>query len=128
MDEATERLDDTWQARCLRQTADPRPGVLHYVLRAVLGQQLSKPPGFGPSCVISPDGYVLTNAVGADGSLTVGFDLGHVKKLTDQFRALADVLRLEDAERRALFRELRQWVKVDYRTILDPDDPLNRLN
>jgi predicted amidohydrolase len=120
--------NDTWADRALRETAQGRPTVLHYVLRAMLNRQLPKPPGFGPSCVISPDGYVLTNAINADGSLTVGFDLGHIIKLRDQFRALADVLKLEDAERRDLFRELRQWVKVDYRAILDQDDPLNRLN
>lgn len=120
--------DQAWQARALRKTADPSPGVLHYVLRAILGRQLPKPPGFGPSCVISPEGRVLTNAVNADGSFEVGFDLGQVSVLADQFRALADVLKLNDAERRALFNEFRTWVKVDYRAILDPADPLNRLH
>lgn len=41
--------------------------------------------------------------------------LGQITDIRDEFRRLADHLKLDDAERLELFNELRMWVAVDMR-------------
>lgn len=41
--------------------------------------------------------------------------LGEITDIRDEFRRLADHLKLEDAERLELFNELRMWVSYDMR-------------
>lgn len=117
-----------WKERVLRETDTNNRRLLHLILRAVLGRRPPRPPAFGPTCVITPDGYVLTNAIHADGTPEVGFCLGTTIQVRDQLRALADVLDLSDEDRVAMFAEFGKWVAVDNRAIFDRDDPLNHLS
>lgn len=41
--------------------------------------------------------------------------LGHITDIRDEFRRLADHLKLDDGERVEMFDELRKWVAVDMR-------------
>jgi len=85
------------------------------VLLAVLGRQQSRLPRLGTQAYIDAAGIVHVDFWDEHGDHKPASPLNSVKELTDSFRYLADELKLSDADREAMFGELRKWIKRDYR-------------
>lgn len=104
----------SWQYRAIEATRGntTRAGA---ILLAALGKNAKHPPGFGPSCVITPDGVVLSNFVDRHGVMHVGLAVCDVEDLISNFRRLAEHCKFNDEEHEALFSTLRKWVIIDYR-------------
>lgn len=106
---------DRWQHRAVRLTGGNQTLLGCFVL-AVLGWQSGrKPPRFGKIARIARDGMVFSNMQDADGRMYRSHCLGPVQTVTDNFRSLADELKLQDWERREMFEELRKWFAIDER-------------
>lgn len=116
--EAQEKERQSWQYRAIEATRGQQ-SRLGTLLLAVLGKTvdsgLKHPPSFGPSGVITPDSFVLSNFIDRNGTAHVGVVVGSLEDVIDNFRNLADVLKLDDAERVELFAELRMWISADNR-------------
>lgn len=117
----TEKLTDaqaqerqSWQFRCIEATRGNQTR-LGTMLLAILGRNAKHPPKFGPGCVISLDGYVFANFVDRQGIVHAAQCVCSVGQMNDGFRLLADSLKLDDADRIALFDEVRKWVYKDER-------------
>jgi hypothetical protein len=83
---------------------------------AILGWQHGrKPPRFGKVAVINKDGMVITNMQDKHGGIHPKHSLGDVQAVIDSFRGLADHLKLNDDERKAMFAELNKWFVHDER-------------
>lgn len=79
---------------------------------------IAKPPKHGPrietTATIDEAGLTwvgMTNRRGGYGLACIG----HIHDIRDEFRRLADHLKLDDGERIDLFEQLRKWVGVDMR-------------
>ena len=81
---------------------------------AMLAKQRKIGPAFGHTCEILLDGKVITpvRRYGVWGKPEV---IGTVESVRDNLRELADHCKLSDADREALFTELRKWIGRDYR-------------
>lgn len=77
-------------------------------------------PSFGHTAQITPQGYVVTRYVDKAGIYQGIQAICQADEMIDAFRRLADTLKLTDADRTAMFTELRRWVTHDRR--------LNKLN
>lgn len=121
-----------WKDRARLSTS----GGLHLLMKAICGRPAYHyhgdnlvahySPGFGPSCVIAENGLVIANFIDVRGRPHVGQSLGTTIEFRNMLRRLADRIECSDAERREMFDEVTKWVAVDYRAIVDRDDPLNR--
>ena len=103
----------TWQYKTVAATQGPK-SKLGTILLAILNRSVRR-PAFGPSCVITSDGYVLSNFVDRHGSMHVGAFVCHISELVSNFKGLADHCELEQNDRQELFEEVRKWVAIDYR-------------
>lgn len=83
--------------------------------------------GFGPTFAINTSGRVLGWELLRDGETVQMIDLGSTRDCCDNLNRVADVIQATDDERAAMFAEFRRSISVDYRAILDPDDPLSRI-
>lgn len=83
--------------------------------------------GFGPTFVINTIGHVLGWELLRDGDTVQIADLGSTRHLCDSLNRVADVIDATDDERAAMFAGFRSTISVDFRAILDPDDPLSRI-
>ncbi len=149
MDQATEtalarkhfsELRDTWQVRTLVQSKDQHVGV---VLLSVLAHSFDEAmpvmlrvafPGFSS---ISPPFLSTCGKVGKNGEIVADVVLrnGRIVKdtavyvsetaLRDDFRRLADQLKLTDFDRTEMFKCVQRWVVADRRLdpTMDPQDP-----
>jgi hypothetical protein len=95
---------------------------------AILLQLIMKPPKNPPSvdslATVDENGFtwaVCTTRSGQRGLAMVG----HITDIRDEFRRLADHLKLDDGERVELFDELRKWVSIDLRA---DHDEMKRLH
>jgi len=70
-------------------------------------------PGWGAN--ITSDGMIMSDFYDRQGNMHYGALVGSVEEMTDNFRGLADYLKLSDNERVALFTAVRQWIKTDAR-------------
>lgn len=135
-----QEIRETWQARALAHTHHQHIGV---VLLSVLAHNYDDAmpvllrvvfPGFrsiDTPFVCSAARVAKTGAVVAD----VVWDGGLIVKnmvlfkslnaLKNAFRRLADKMRLDDADRIAMFAAVRKWVVADTRLdpTMDPADP-----
>jgi|CXWL01.1.fsa_nt_gi hypothetical protein len=110
--QAAER--NTWQYKAVEATRGNQ-SRLGCILLAVLGRPAKHPPQFGSSATITSDGFVMADFVGRDGRGHMGARVCGADELRDNFRGLADHLKLDDANREAMFKAVRQWIAVDYR-------------
>lgn len=116
-----ERIRAGWKFRAVTATQANQTPLGCMVLR-VTNHPVSKPPRFSlrnHSAAILPNGQVVADFQDRDG---LGFRatlIGHVHDIRDQFRFLADHLKLSDAERLEMFAELRKWLSRDLRSTSD---------
>jgi len=133
-------LRDTWQGRCLAAAKGKTGAVLLSVLAHNYEEALVP-----LCCVVFPDfvGYLpapyLTSAARVSKSGHVVADMmtkagKHAKNfalyrsefhLRDDFRRLADRIKLSDADRIEMFAAVKRWVVADRRLdpTMDPKDP-----
>lgn len=83
--------------------------------------------GFGPTFAIRTDGHVLGWELLRDGETIQITDIGSTRQTCDNLNRVADVISATDDERAHMFALFRKAISVDYRAILDPDDPLSRI-
>jgi len=108
----------TWQYRAIAKTKANQT-VIGAVLLAVLGKATSHPPRFGAGAVITPEGMVM--ALFQDRTLKKTLaPISPIGEFVDTFRRLADDLKLGDADRIAMFSEVRKWIIKDDRTEPSP--------
>lgn len=106
---------DSWQRRAVEKTGGNQTLMGCFVL-AILGWQHGRhPPRFGRVATITKEGWVKTNMQAKDGTIHPNHNLGPVKVVIDNFRGLADELKLNDDEREQMFSELRKWFYRDER-------------
>lgn len=106
---------DSWQRRAVVKTGGNQTLMGCFVL-AILGWQHGRyPPRFGRVARINKDGYVFSNMQSKDGSVYHDYAFGPVQTVIDNFRGLADELKLNDDERKQMFGELRKWFFIDER-------------
>ncbi len=107
-----------WRYRAVNATRGNQT-MLGCILLAVINRPAKNPPWFGPTCVINPEGVVLSNFVDRHNTMHVALPVCTVPELVDEFRRLADTCNMTDSERQEMVDELRKWVSVDYRA--DPE-------
>lgn len=90
------------------------------ILLSVIGKQPKNPPYIDTTATVDEQGMVWVGMrrkprffglIGDYGLVCIG----SIIDVRDEFRRLADHLKLDDAERIELFDELRKWVAVDLR-------------
>lgn len=132
-------LRTTWQARTLTAATGKSAAVLLSVLAHNYDDQMLVLlqvcfPGF--TSITAPflssagrvmkNGAVVADRVSATGKVEKKFVLYKNEiALRDDFRRLADRLRLSDQDREQLFIAVKKWVVADYRLdpAMDPQDP-----
>lgn len=106
---------DSWQRRAVERTGGNTSLMGCFVL-AILGWQHGrKPPRFGRVARINKEGIAFTNLQSRNGEVYPDHMLGPLKTILDNFRGLAEDLKLNDEETKAMFGELRKWFLVDER-------------
>lgn len=106
---------DSWQRRAVEKTGGNQTLLGCFVL-AILGWQHGRyPPRFGRVARISKEGIIYSNMQDKDGVIRSDHMLGPLQTVVDNFRGLADELKLNDNERKQMFDELRKWFFMDQR-------------
>jgi len=105
---------DSWQFRAVAATRGSQ-SRLGAILLAVLGKQRQTLPRFASSAVITSDGFVMAGFCDKAGRYHHGALVCDVSELVANFRGLADHLKLNDADRVAMFAEVQKWCATDYR-------------
>jgi hypothetical protein len=136
-------LRATWQARILVAAQEKREGVIGAVALSVLAHSYGETvtdvllpvlfPGFvgltAGLCSagrVDKTGAVVANFVEKSGAITKNYPLYRDEiALRDDFRRLADQLKLTDADRVEMFAAVKRWVVADRRLDpnMDPQDP-----
>lgn len=84
------------------------------ILLSIIGQMPKHPPRIYTSATVDENGFTWVNMQNRDyvsGTACIGL----ITDIRDEFRRLADHLKLDDGERIELFEELRKWVAIDLR-------------
>jgi hypothetical protein len=132
-------IKDTWQARCLiaarswqkaivlsilaHNFDDAMPALLHTVYP---GFRSIEPPFLTTAARVSKAGAVVANVQMPGGHIVKDMILYRSEAgLRNDFRRLADSLKLNDADRVELFAAVQRWVVADRRLDpeMDPRDP-----
>jgi hypothetical protein len=136
-------IRDTWQARVLVAAQSKTEGVIGAVALSVIahnyddallvllqtifpGFQSIQPPALCTAGRIDKSGAVVANLVERSGRIVKDYQLYRDEiALRDDFRRLADELKLDDSDRIELFICLQRWVVADRRLdpTMDPKDP-----
>lgn len=133
-------LRDTWQGRCLATARGKTAAVMLSVLAHNYEEALVPLcavvfPGFSghlpapyltSAAKVGKSGEVVADMVTKAGKHAKNFALYRSEiELRDDFRRLADFLRLNDGERTELFGAVKRWVVADRRLDpnMDPKDP-----
>lgn len=86
------------------------------VVLAVIGRQPKHPPYIASAATVDQDGLVWVQMARIkDGGQISLACIGNIIDVRDDFRRLADHLKLDDGERIDMFEELRKWVAIDMR-------------
>lgn len=130
-------LRDRWQARCLIQARGRTGAVLLSVLahnfedslmlicRAIGFSTFLPAPYLTSAATVEKNGAVVAKVMERDGIERKKVLYRSERALRDDFRRLADVLKLDDAERIEMFAAVKRWVVADRRLdpTMDPKDP-----
>lgn len=136
-------LRATWQARVLLAAQAKCDGVIGAVALSVLAHNYDEalpvllkvlfpgfesiaPPFLCTAGKVDKSGAVVADLVGKPGSIIRNYALYRDEiALRDDFRRLADELKLSDADRVELFGAVKRWVVADRRLDpnMDPRDP-----
>lgn len=100
-----------WQWRVIRASFGTTTGL---IIMAMLAKVPKVGMAFGQTCDIRIDGYVET-LFRDRGKWYPPTIIGRVEDVRDNVRRLCDHLKLDDAEREAVFMELRKWIRRDHR-------------
>lgn len=103
----------SWKWRVIYASMGTTPGA---IVMAMLAKVPKLGPAYGQTCDILPNGIVITPHRIA-GKWTEQRPIGSVIAVRDAMRHLADHCKLKDAEREALFEELRKWIRRDFRAV-----------
>lgn len=105
-----------WQYKAIVATRGNQT-LLGAILLAIIGKQAKHPPQIVGTATVDAEGLCWTNLRKAHGAEVAQGTVcvGRIQDIRDDFRRLADFLKLDDHERRELFEELRKWVAVDLR-------------
>jgi hypothetical protein len=106
-------LDESrpWQWRVMRASLGTTAGL---IVMAMLAKQPKHGPALGANCEILTDGRVVAK-VRRYGVWGRAETIGTAESVRDSLRRLADHCKLSDADREALFEELRRWIFKDHR-------------
>lgn len=107
-----------WQFRAEQYTRGNQ-SLAGAILLGVLKRTPHKPPAIGHKAAVNSDGYVFASYVDGDGKFHKARAVCYVDQLRDTFRDLADKLKLDDADRAAMFAEIKKWIVKDYRAKSD---------
>lgn len=103
-----------WHKRVIGATRGNQT-LLGCIIMAALGHM---PPSrrrmFGRHAIITKNGDVVSDFIDKNGNPYSGQRVCSVQELRDNFRGLADHLKLSDADREDLFRVLRGWISRDF--------------
>lgn len=107
---------DDWRVKAILATKGNQ-SRLGCILIAVLGKshRIKNGSRFDTSASITSDGFVMCGFRQASGHYHPGAFVGSVRDLVDNFRGLADHLKLSDKDRIELFDKVKAWITVDYR-------------
>jgi len=103
-----------WTYRIARASLGTSTGLIVLAM-------LAKVPRLGPAVLgtadILPNGNVVaTIREACDGGMCKRKQvIGNITAVRDNMRRLADHCRLSDADREAMFEELRKWIRKDHR-------------
>ena len=103
-----------WRIRAVIATMGNRTR-LGTILISVLRKEIGRRPRFGASAIINREGYVLTDFVDRRGTFHANHAICRVGEFRDNFRRLADALKLDDAERKEMMDAIKQWIARDDR-------------
>jgi hypothetical protein len=104
-----------WKHRAVRETGGNTSLMGCFVL-AICGWQHGRhPPRFGSTATINKDGVIIAHMQTKEGTIFPNQQLGQVQTVIDNFRGLADHLKLNDDERIEMFTELKKWFVKDER-------------
>jgi hypothetical protein len=134
-----QELRDMWQARALAEARGRTAAVLLSVLAHNYDEVMPTLlrvvfPGFSSITApfltsagrVSKTGAIVADVVDRHGKITKRSPLYPSEfALRDDFRRLADRLKLSDADRMEMFEAIKRWVVCDYRLdpAFDPKDP-----
>ncbi len=133
-------LRDTWQVRALVQSKSQHVGVvllsvlahnfdeaMPVMLRVAFPGFTSISPPFLSTCgKVGKSGHVVADIVHRDGKIQKDAAIYMSEThLRDDFRRLADTLKLTDYDRSEMFKCVQRWVVADRRLdpTMDPQDP-----
>jgi len=136
-------IRDTWQARVLLVAQERKSGVIGAVALSVLAHNFDdampvmlkvlfpgftsiEPPFLCSAGKVDKHGAVVADLIERSGVIVKNLPLYRDEiELRDDFRKVADQLKLNDADRRELFAAVQRWVVADRRLdpTMDPKDP-----
>ncbi len=126
-----QQLRDEWQCRLLVETKDTERlvvlavlanlyydhGAFEILMRVAFPDFIQiKPPIYSGFATIKRTGHVVCDYIDSDHTIyrnVVVYD--SEERMVTKFRRLADSLKLSDADRTAMFRDLKKWVSRDER-------------
>lgn len=115
-----ERVRASWKYKCVLETRGHQT-KLGCIVLAIIGKTPRSPPRLSPKqgCIITEGGMVLADMQLSPGKPYLATALGNVTEVVEAMRRMCDKLKLDDADREALFAEFRKWVFKDYRAVSD---------
>ncbi len=123
-----EELRESWQGRLLAMSkgkigaitlvilANAYPDAMDVLMRVILPGVQVKPPCFQGNARISRTGSVVCNVLGENGIVHLNVEaFANPSELVNEYRRMADSLKLADGERLEMFLAIQKWITGDYR-------------
>lgn len=109
----SEGFRNSWQRKVIEATRGNQ-SQLGAIVICALGRKPKHPPRFLGPATITSDGYLIAQFQKRNGDYVSGF-IGSVEDFNNNLRGLADHCKLNDADRKAFFETMKQWIATDYR-------------